>query len=335
MEPLSVSSLLIACVAAAVSSAVTWQLARRSSRKASASALALRESEERLRLANEAAGIGTFTLDLEGGRALYSPELAAILGFPHVQHTSIEAAMARVHRDDEAWVRAKFKAAAGGADGGQVKMDFRFVLPGGEVRWMTWLGRVLFREAAFGRQEALRMVGGCLDITERKRDDERIRLLMREVNHRSKNMLALAQAVARQTMGSDPSNFLERFEERIRALAATQDLLVKDQWKGVDLGELAHFQLAHFGNLLGTRIEIRGNRLRLPPPPLRLWAWRCMSLPPTPANTERYLRRRAASNWRGPLPSTTRERRRCRSSGASEADLRWRRLPRMASASPC
>jgi PAS domain S-box-containing protein len=259
MELLSLSALLAACFAAAVSSAITWRLARRSSRKASAS---LRESEERLRLSNQAAGIGTFTLDLEGGRAFYSPELAAILGFPNVQRTTIDAAMARVHRDDVAWVRSKFAAAANGEDGGEVKMDFRFVRPGGEVRWMTWLGRVLFRDA-LGRKAALKMVGACLDTTDRKRNEERIRLLMREVNHRSKNMLALAQAIARQTLPSQPGDFLERFEDRIQALAATQDLLVKDEWKGVDIGELVRFQLAHFAGLIGTRIEFQGGPLNI------------------------------------------------------------------------
>ena len=45
------------------------------------------------------------------------------------------------------------------------------------------------------------------------------------MNHRSKNMLALVQAVARQTVASDPINFLERFGERVEAIVANQDLL--------------------------------------------------------------------------------------------------------------
>ncbi len=46
---------------------------------------------------------------------------------------------------------------------------------------------------------------------------------MREVNHRAKNMLMLVQAVARQTVATNPEDFLERFGERVRALAAGQD----------------------------------------------------------------------------------------------------------------
>ncbi len=77
---------------------------------------ALRESEERLRLSNEAAGIGAFTIDMETRLTSYSPELSAILGVPGVQTASVEAALARVHRDDVDFVRAKFDAAAAGAD---------------------------------------------------------------------------------------------------------------------------------------------------------------------------------------------------------------------------
>jgi PAS domain S-box-containing protein len=70
------------------------------------------------------------------------------------------------------------------------------------------------------------------DVTERKRYEEQIRLLMGEVNHRAKNMLALVNAVARQTIAATPDDFIERFGERIQSLAASQDVLVKNEWKG-------------------------------------------------------------------------------------------------------
>jgi hypothetical protein len=99
------------------------------------------------------------------------------------------------------------------------------------------------------------------NITDQKRHEEHIRLLLREVNHRSKNMLSLVQAVARQTLAARPECFIDRFVERIQALAANQDLLVKNSWKGVDLEELAKSQLAHFKDLIGTRIALKGPSL--------------------------------------------------------------------------
>jgi PAS domain S-box-containing protein len=218
---------------------------------------ALRESEERLRLSNEAAGIGTFTVDLETNCARYSPEAAAIFGFPGIQTASVEAAFSRVHRDDKAWVRKQYEGAASGTNTGQVKMDFRFVRPGGEVRWMTWIGRADFRHDQYGGKP-FRILGCCLDITERKRQEDKIRLLLHEVNHRSNNLLTLVQAVARQTLAVNPQDFLDRFEKRIEALSASHDLLVKNAWQGVDLNELVRSQLAHFEDLIGPRIKLDG-----------------------------------------------------------------------------
>lgn len=101
--------------------------------------------------------------------------------------------------------------------------------------------------------------GSIVDITERMRAQEQIRLLMGEVNHRAKNLLGVVQAVARQTArNGDPATFGERFGERLQGLAASQDLLVRNAWHGIDLSELVRSQIAHFKDLIGTRIQIEG-----------------------------------------------------------------------------
>ena len=76
-------------------------------------------------------------------------------------------------------------------------------------------------------------MGAFLDITERRHQEERIKLLLREVNHRAKNMLAVVQSIARQTAAASPKEFLERFSERVQALATSEDLVVKAEWQGV------------------------------------------------------------------------------------------------------
>jgi PAS domain S-box-containing protein len=101
------------------------------------------------------------------------------------------------------------------------------------------------------------------DITERKCHEEREQLLMREMNHRAKNMLGLVQAIARQTATRNPEEFIERFSERIQALSANQELLVRDEWKGVETEDLVHAQLAPFLDLIGSRLVVQGPKLRL------------------------------------------------------------------------
>jgi PAS domain S-box-containing protein len=101
------------------------------------------------------------------------------------------------------------------------------------------------------------------DVTDQKAHEEQVHLLMREINHRAKNMLSLVQAIARQTAARETEDFIERFTERIQALAANQDLLVRNEWQGVDVEDLVRAQLAHFADLLGSRIIVHGPPVRL------------------------------------------------------------------------
>jgi PAS domain S-box-containing protein len=101
------------------------------------------------------------------------------------------------------------------------------------------------------------------DITESKQREKLVETLLREVNHRSKNMLGLVLAIARQTANGAPEHFLSRFSDRIHALAASQDLLVKSDWSGTPLDDLVRAQLAHFDGLIGTRIKLQGPPARL------------------------------------------------------------------------
>jgi two-component sensor histidine kinase len=107
------------------------------------------------------------------------------------------------------------------------------------------------------------MVGTCQDITERKEQAEREHLLMREVSHRAKNMLSVVDAIARQTATRDPEHFIECFSERIQALSANQDLLIRNEWRGVDIADLIRAQLASFTDLIGSRIVMSGPKLHL------------------------------------------------------------------------
>lgn len=84
--------------------------------------------------------------------------------------------------------------------------------------------------------------GTNTDITEQREQAEQIRLLLLEVNHRSKNMLSTIQALARRSDRTEPG-FMSRFEDRVRSLAVNQDILVKREWREVPLAELVQAQL--------------------------------------------------------------------------------------------
>ncbi|WP_373489755.1 PAS domain S-box protein [Parasphingorhabdus sp.] len=104
------------------------------------------------------------------------------------------------------------------------------------------------------------------DISERKRAEERERLLIGEVNHRAKNMLTLVLVIARQTAASDAETFARSFEEQILALSASHDVLVNSCWQDIPLEDLVRSQLGHFKDMLGSRIKLSGPPLKISAP---------------------------------------------------------------------
>jgi two-component sensor histidine kinase len=86
---------------------------------------------------------------------------------------------------------------------------------------------------------------------------------MREANHRVKNLLSLVQVIARQTTAPCHEAFIRGFTERIQALAANQDLLGQKPQRGADLENLVRTQLAHFADLIGSRLSVGGPKLCL------------------------------------------------------------------------
>lgn len=111
------------------------------------------------------------------------------------------------------------------------------------------------------------LIGGSVNITERKEQEARIRLLMREVTHRSKNLLSVIQAIMRQTANHCDSidDFQKRFADRLQSLAGSHDLLVAENWNGASLRELIHSQLGHYSDLVGSQIDLSGPAMHIRP----------------------------------------------------------------------
>src|SRR5215471_17134913 len=111
------------------------------------------------------------------------------------------------------------------------------------------------------------LIGAAVDNTARKEGEVHLRLLMRELTHRSKNLLAVIQAMARQTARHTGSvdTFMEQFGARLQALAASHDLLVQESWHGASLHELARAQLAQYINGAGSQVVIEGPGIVLKP----------------------------------------------------------------------
>jgi PAS domain S-box-containing protein len=103
------------------------------------------------------------------------------------------------------------------------------------------------------------------DVTERQQADERMRLMVGELNHRVKNSMAVVQAIARQTFAASTSleQAREDFTSRLVALGQAHDVVTAQEWEGADLRELVGRTLA--GQLQGRRLTAEGPLIRIPP----------------------------------------------------------------------
>jgi PAS domain S-box-containing protein len=107
----------------------------------------------------------------------------------------------------------------------------------------------------------------AVDISERKASEDQLRLLLRELTHRCKNLLAVIHAIARQTASRTRSieDFLDRFSARLAAMGTSHDLLIADDWHGASLRMLVEQQLGDHGDDLRERIDIEGEDVMLKP----------------------------------------------------------------------
>jgi len=107
----------------------------------------------------------------------------------------------------------------------------------------------------------------AVDVSERKANEDQLRLLLRELTHRCKNLLAVIHAIARQTASRTRSveDFLDRFSARLVAIGASHDLLIADDWHGASLRMLVEQQLGEHADRFGEQIAIEGEDVMLKP----------------------------------------------------------------------
>jgi PAS domain S-box-containing protein len=137
------------------------------------------------------------------------------------------------------------------------------VLYGGKETWYDLAVHPLLDEQG----GTTGIIAGAVDITRYKEQEARIRLLMRELTHRSKNLLTVIQAIMRQTASNSKSieDFEARFAARLQSLAGSHDLLVQEDWQGASMRELVRSQLGHYSDRDGPQIELIGGPLQIPP----------------------------------------------------------------------
>lgn len=221
-------------------------------------------SEARLRVALEAADLGTWEVDLRTRLVQRSPRTLAIFGAPPEETVGAYPGWwNRVHAEDGPVAAQAFERMAEGS-AELYAAEYRFHHPDGRVVWVEARARVVEHDAT-GRP--LRAAGTVQDITARREAEERRALLAREVDHRAKNALAVVQAALRLTPRTSLESYAAAVEGRVAALARAHTLLAEQRWAGASLralltGELAAFTLRNEGR---STVTLEGPELRIAP----------------------------------------------------------------------
>jgi PAS domain S-box-containing protein len=218
---------------------------------------ALHESEARARATFENAAVGIAHIALDGRFLRFNETMSRILGWP-AHELRTKSVQEISHPDDLAFEMNEWeRLCAGQID--NYSLEKRNLRQDGTIIWIR-LTRSCVHKSDGSVDYFVTVVE---DISARKHAEEQVHLLMREANHRVKNLLGLVQVIARQTAAGKPEDFVTRFSDRIQALAANQDLLGRSQHQGADLEDLVHTHLAHIADLVGSRITALGPKLRL------------------------------------------------------------------------
>lgn len=139
--------------------------------------------------------------------------------------------------------------------GRQSRLELRLAADDG-VRWFdTWI------DADRGADGAIRgLVTTTVEITDQKRREQSLRALLREVSHRSRNLLAIIQSIATQTgrHSATIGEFITRFGGRLQSLASSQDLVTSSNWRGADLHELIAGQVLRYASDPVRSVHIEG-----------------------------------------------------------------------------
>jgi len=220
-------------------------------------AQALRESERRLQLSQNAAGIAALELDIETGNVFGSEGFWELWGLSPRKSVHVSVLESIVVPEDKD-IRSNEDTRKQGS--AMPNVEYRIRRPDtGELRWLS-------RHIDFVRDETgkpVKMFGVLQDITDRRQAQARQELLTHELEHRIKNILAMVAAIASQTLrNTDIQTASATFNERLRALANAHDILNKTRWTSASIREVIDNTIAAFPT---ERISISGPAMPINP----------------------------------------------------------------------
>lgn len=206
----------------------------------------------RLREIFEALGDGLFVADASGRYIDVNPAALQMLGYERDEFLALSL------NDilDPAEYQRLAQTVADMADKVLRRSEWRFRRKDGS----TFIGELVGGQMPDGTFQSI-----VRDTTERVERETLDATLGREAAHRTKNVLAVVQAILRQSVSADREGFVPKFEDRLRALASCHDLFVKRGWQKVDLASLVAAQIGPIAGSDNAQLAVSGPEIDLGP----------------------------------------------------------------------
>lgn len=222
---------------------------------------------EKLKLGAKVAGFGLIEVDYIAGTVCFDATAAEIFDLPAAVWLPRQQLHDRIHPDDLPVVNAQLGELVRPAGLHFMDVEHRILRGNGTVTWVNARKQVTFRDDPLTGKPVLHSgLAAVLDVTAHKNSEEHVRFLLHELGHRSRNTMALVQSIARQSARTGPEKeFADRFGERMRSLARSQDLLVRNSTEHVSLRKIVTFHLAPFVDDKSDKVLVSGPEVALRP----------------------------------------------------------------------
>ena len=216
-----------------------------------------------LRAAVDLVGLGRYRSDPLTQAIQWDARLKAMWGLAPDAPVDLGVFLAGIHPDDRDRVHAALGQSVDPDGDGVCDIEYRVVgVDGSAERWVATRGKTVFEDG-----KVVSFHGAVLDISERRRAEHTNVMLIAELEHRTRNLLAVVDSLAEQTLASCESlqDFSVPFRQRLATLARVQSLLSRAEMSPVTIGALVELELHALGaEPDGTRVIVEGPEVPLP-----------------------------------------------------------------------
>ena len=221
----------------------------------------LADREAHLRLAMEAGQIAPWVVYPPTRKVVSSPELNRMLGLADDAEPTLDELQSHYFPGERERIEAEFRAMLGRGER-YFESEYRQTrADDGDLKWLLIRAHAQLDD----ENELVRIVGVVMDVTERKRAEERLLLLAREVDHRANNLLAVVQGIIRITKAEDVETFRDSLFGRISALGHAHRLISESRWEGASLLQLIGDELGPYMAADQIRMDVQGEDVELSP----------------------------------------------------------------------